>query len=239
MQNRQQLSGFVLHKRPYRETSMLVDFFSLEYGRVSAVARGARGNSKSDRKSLLQPFQKLEFELIGRSALKNLGRIEALQSGVAIKQTGLYCALYINEILSRALPEQESIAEVFTHYEKTLHLIADVHNNDLSVFEPILREFELTLLLALGYLPDFSYDAISGNPISELAYYAFDPQTGFSECHPQAKRAIKGEYINAIAQGNYNHASAANIKQAAKYICRIALMEVIGTKPIKSRELFV
>ncbi|MFT6267699.1 MAG: DNA repair protein RecO (recombination protein O) [Alphaproteobacteria bacterium] len=238
MQNRQQLSGYVLHKRPYRETSMLVDFFSLEYGRVSAVAKGARGNSKSDRKSLLQPFQKLEFELSGRSQLKSLGRVEALQSATMVKQTGLYCAFYINEILSRALPEAEPIAEVFTHYEKTLRLIVNVENNELSVFEPILREFELTLLLALGYLPDFSYDATSGDRITELEYYAFDPQTGFSNCHPQAKRAIKGEYILAIAQGNYGHTSEAAIKQAAKYICRIALVEVIGEKPIKSRELF-
>jgi DNA repair protein RecO (recombination protein O) len=243
MQNRQQLSGYVLHKRPYRETSMLVDFFSLEYGRVSAVAKGARGNSKSDRKSLLQPFQKLEFELSGRSQLKNLGRIEALQSATNIKQTGLYCGFYVNEILCRALPEEMPIVEVFTHYEKTLSLIANVENNELRVFEPILREFELTLLLALGYLPDFFYDATSGDPIKAMEYYTFNPQTGFSHCHAQVKQAIRGEYIIAIAQGNYgdpeNGEAKGAVKQAAKYICRIALVEVIGERPIKSRELFI
>lgn len=239
MHNRQQLSGYVLHKRPYRETSLLVDFFSLELGRVSAVAKGARGNSKSDRKSLLQPFQKLEFELSGRSQLKNLGRIEALQNATNIHQTGLYCAFYINEILSRALPEAEPIGEVFTHYENTLALLAQVENNQLSEFEPILREFEFTLLLALGYLPDFSYDASSGDAIVATAHYLFSPQTGFSVCDARLKRAIKGEYIIAISEGNYGDASQTSIKQVAKYICRIALVEIIGEKPIKSRELFM
>ncbi|GAB56296.1 DNA repair protein RecO [Glaciecola punicea ACAM 611] len=238
MHNRQLLSGYVLHKRPYRETSLLVDFFSLEYGRVSAVAKGARGNSKSDRKSLLQPFQKLEFELIGRSQLKNLGRVEALQGAVKVRQSGLYCGFYINEILSRALQQEEPVEEVFTHYEKTLDLIANVDNNALGEFEPILREFEFTLLLALGYLPDFSVDAQSGADINENALYSFNPQIGFSPCGEDQKRAIKGEYIRAIANGNYGDKSQPHIKQIAKFICRTALVEVIGPKPIKSRELF-
>lgn len=262
MQNRQQLTGYVLHKRHYRETSMLVDFFSFEFGRVSAVAKGARGNSKSDRKSLLQPFQKLEFELVGRSQLKNLGRIEALQSALSITQSGLYCGFYVNEILSRALHVEEAVEEVFTHYEKTLSLLASVKNNDLSELEPILREFELTLLLALGYLPDFSVDAKSGEPINPSSFYHFQAQEGFTCCHSQNQHAIKGEYLLAIAQGDYdgssnggkngissnsdsNENNAGNgsthqvgIKKAAKYICRLALVELIGDKPIKSRELF-
>jgi DNA repair protein RecO (recombination protein O) len=239
MQNRQQLSGYVLHKRPYRETSVLLDFFTLEFGRVSAVAKGARGNTKSDRKSLLQPFQKLDFELTGRSHLKNLGRLEALNNSIHIKQTGLYCGFYINEILSRALPEAEAVEDIFTHYEKTLEALANVENNELSAFEPILREFEITLLLNLGYLPDFSYDASTGNEIVAHGYYSFDPQAGFSVCGEHIKRAIKGEYILAIAQGDYGSGEQKAIKQAAKYICRLALLELIGEKPIKSRELFV
>jgi DNA repair protein RecO (recombination protein O) len=239
MQNRQQLSGYVLHKRAYRETSALIDFFSLEMGRVSAVAKGVRGNSRSDRKSLLQPFQKLDFELSGRSQLKNLGRVDALHSAINVKQTGLYCALYINEILSRALPEAEPIADVFEHYEKTLSRLAGVTNNELSTFEPILREFELTLLLSLGYLPDFTYEANTGDTIKPALHYGFNPQTGFSECLALTKHAIKGEHIIAIAQGNYGDEGQTVIKQVAKYVCRIALVEVIGVKPIKSRELFL
>jgi DNA repair protein RecO (recombination protein O) len=239
MQNRQQLTGYVLHKRPYRETSVLVDFFSLEQGRVSAVAKGARGNAKSDRKSLLQPFQKLEFELSGRSQLKNLGRLDALQSANNLKKTALYCAFYINEILVRALPESEPIAEVFVNYELTFSKLVSLQSEEISLFEPILREFEFTLLQALGYLPDFTCDAASGSIIQGDEYYVFDVQNGFSLSHSQVKHAIKGEYIKAVAQSEYTHSDHIKVKQVAKYICRLALVEVIGSKPIKSRELFI
>lgn len=239
MQNRLQLTGYVLHKRPYRETSLLVDFFSLEQGRISAVAKGARGNAKGDRKSLLQPFQKLEFELSGRSQLKNLGRLEALEQSNNLKKTALYCAFYINEILSRALPEAEAISEVFTHYEHTFSRLVNMQSDDISSFEPVLREFEFTLLQALGYLPDFRYDATTGSTILNEDYYVFNAQNGFSISHAQVKHAIKGEYISAIANSDYAQSNAIRVRQVAKYICRLALVEVIGNKPIKSRELFI
>lgn len=239
MQNRQQLTGYVLHKRPYRETSLLVDFFSLEQGRISAVAKGARGNAKGDRKSLLQPFQKLEFELSGRSQLKNLGRLEALHCAIGLHKTALYCGFYINEILSRALPEAEPIAEVFTHYEYTFSRLVAMKDEEISCFEPVLRKFEFTLLQSLGYLPDFTSDATTGSPIKSDDYYVFDAQNGFSLSHGQVKRAIKGDHILAIAESEYTHIDRIKVKQAAKYICRLALVEVIGSKPIKSRELFI
>lgn len=239
MQNRLLLTGYVLHKRPYRETSLLVDFFSLEQGRISAVAKGARGNAKGDRKSLLQPFQKLEFELSGRSHLKNLGRLEAVQQANHLTKTALYCAFYINEILSRALPEAEAISEVFTHYEHTFSRLVNMQSDDISSFEPVLREFEFTLLQSLGYLPDFTCDVATGNAIENDDYYIFNAQNGFSIAHAQVKHAIKGEYIFAIANNEYTQNNALKVKQVAKYICRLALIEVIGNKPIKSRELFI
>ena len=69
--NNEWLTAFVLHRRPYRETSYIVDFFTLQEGKISAVAKGVK-NSKSDRKSLLQPFQPLNVQLAGKSDLKNL-----------------------------------------------------------------------------------------------------------------------------------------------------------------------
>lgn len=243
MSQRKQYTGYVLHKRAYRETSLLVDFFTLEQGKVGAVAKGARGNAKSDRKSLLQPLQKIEFELSGRSNLKNLGRLEASSASVRLSQNALYCAFYINEILSRALPEAEPISDLFHHYEQTLNQLLDVKSNSLSDFEPILREFEFTLLLTLGYLPDFAYAMDTGNPIDATLSYVFDPQGGFLQTHPGMINAISGACLIAIAKGDYQHEQnlefATQARKAAKQICRMALKEVIGDKPIKSRELFL
>lgn len=239
MSQRQQLSGYVLHKRAYRETSMLVDFFTAEQGRIGAVARGARGNSKSDRKSLLQPLQKTEFEVSGRSSLKSLGRIESLAPSIKLSSNALYCAFYMNELLSRALPEAEPIEELFVQYEQSLLLLGARDQTDLFALEPVLREFEFEMLSSLGYLPDFEYDADNGEPIEAQYAYSFNATSGFTRCHPQVARAIFGEQLIAIANGEYKDSSDQYLRQAAKYICRQAMLEIIGNKPIKSRELFV
>jgi len=231
--------GYVLHKRAYRETSMLVDFFTLEQGKVSAVAKGARGNLKSDRKSLLQAFQKTEFDLSGRSNLKNLGKIEANKPSYQLSQNALYCGFYLNEILSRALPEAEPFAELFTHYEQTLKQLSELKSNELRSLEPILREFELTLLHLMGYLPDFEFDCESGAPIQPELIYKFDATKGFSQSNVNIKNAIKGEDLIAMAHGEYFDLEKEGVRRAAKIVCRSALRSMIGEKPIKSRELFL
>lgn len=241
MHNKLVLSGFVLHKRAYRETSLLVDFFTLEYGRVSAVAKGARGASRSDRKSLLQGFQLLAFELNGRSSLKNLGLLEAKQNPIPLKGKALYCGFYINEMLSRALPEAESSEEIFAHYTYSLTRLSELNADlsDVNQYEPILREFELNLLKVLGYLPDFYHDCETTEAIQDNLFYAFDPLNGFYVSHAQAKFPIKGDIIRAIATKNFSGPNGKQVRQAAKHICRNILKELIGDKPIKSRELFL
>ena len=239
MSLRQQLSGYVLHKRAYRETSLLVDFFTLEQGRISAVAKGARGNTKSDRKSLLQTLQKNEFEVSGRTSLKSLGRVESLAPAIRLSNNALYCALYMNELLCRALPEAEAIETLYLQYELSLNLMAASDQNDLTRLEPILREFEFSMLDALGYLPDFSYEAESGEPINRDFSYTFDAMSGFIRSHSHVKHAISGEVLLAIAAGEYQLNAQKQARIAAKYICRLALAQLIGNKPIKSRELFI
>lgn len=249
MQNREVLTGFVLHKRAYRETSLIVDFFTHEFGRVSAVAKGARGASKSERKSLLQSFQLLEFELSGRSQLKNLGRIEGKQSALNLQGKALYCGFYVNEILTRALPESEPSPALFAQYQKTLFKLKSLMQTEckkinlIALIEFVLREFEFSLLSELGYLPDFEYEAQTGALISSGQSYSFTPNIGFEICHKDLKNAISGEHLIAIGNGHFNveqndSAEGVAMRKAAKTICRKAIVELIGNKPIKSRELF-
>ena len=101
--NNEWLNAYVLHRRPYRETSYIVDFFTLEEGRVSAVAKGVK-NSKSDKKSLLQPFQHLRLQLSGKSELKNLRHVESVSPSINLVGTALFCAMYVNELTNRVMP---------------------------------------------------------------------------------------------------------------------------------------
>lgn len=243
-------TGYVIHRRPYRETSLLVDFFTRQHGRISAVAKGARGASKSDRKSLIQPLQLLSFELSGRSQLKNLGLAEALQNPWSLKGVSFYSAFYLNELLMRAIPETEPMSLLFEQYQRSLEALHKMSLNsslgesiskgersehgNMDV-EPVLREFELMLLQELGYLPDFTYTADTGETIAAGKTYTFVAEQGFIPCVPMQPYAIKGEDLIAISQKNF----AAGARKAAKYICRQALLPVIGNKPLKSRELFI
>ncbi|MDT0596591.1 DNA repair protein RecO [Glaciecola petra] len=247
------LSGYVLHKRPYRETSMLVDFFSLEQGLIRTIVKGVRGNSKSDRKSLLQSFQKVEFTLAGRGQLKNLGRIESLNLRSNLIGNQLYCGMYINEVLSRCLPEAEPVSEIFDDYEQSLLSLSQVSTTQLSDIEPILRIFELNMLQTLGYLPDFSVEANTGEPILPELFYTFDAQSGFHLSHANAAMPYTGKVILDIADGKMSRDSTVVdrvdeqkasvdeliLRRAAKQICRQAMRQLLGQKPLKSRELFI
>ncbi|WP_371195670.1 DNA repair protein RecO [Glaciecola sp. SC05] len=239
-------TGYVIHRRPYRETSLIVDFFTRQYGRISAVAKGARGASKSDRKSLIQPLQLLSFELSGRSQLKNLGIAEALQSSLNLKGTSLYSAFYLNELLMRAIPETEPMSMLFEQYQRTLTALERVSNDNTAAeinansiptgdVEPILREFELLLLQELGYLPDFNYTADTGEQIIADLSYSFVSEQGFIACSAKQAYALSGRDIISIAQKDFSPSA----RRAAKYICRQAFLPIIGDKPLKSRELFI
>jgi DNA repair protein RecO (recombination protein O) len=231
-----QATGYVIHRRPYRETSVIVDFFTRQYGRISAVAKGARGAGKSDRKSLMQPLQLLSFELNGRSQLKNLGLAEAVRNPWPVHGVCLYSAFYLNELLIRALPETEPMSLLFERYHSSLEALAiESSNVERPDVEPILRNFELVLLQELGYLPDFGFTADTAEPIAAELSYTFIAEEGFMLCSPMQSFAIKGADLISIAQRDF-HSSA---RKVAKSLCRQALLPIIGDKPLKSRELFL
>ncbi len=138
-------SCFVLHSRPWRETSMLLEVFTEEYGKIVLCARGVRGK-KSQIRSLLQPFTPLYLSWSGRGEMQTLTRSEP--AGPAIKLSGyaLYSALYMNELMVRLLHRHDPHPELFNHYRQALEKLSRT-----DLLEQSLREFELQLLTAIGY----------------------------------------------------------------------------------------
>ncbi|WP_395341343.1 DNA repair protein RecO [Ningiella sp. W23] len=234
--SRLQATGFVIHRRAYRETSVIVDFFTRQYGRIAVVAKGARGAGKSDRKSLLQPLQLLMFEISGRSQLKNLGLLEAVQSPIRLQGLGTYSAMYLNELLMRAIPETEPMSILFEQYQQSLLQLAELDvDSPTEHVEVVLRNFEFVLLQDLGYLPDFTTCADNAEEIAPQQSYCFIAEQGFVRCPPTQRYALSGKDILDIEQRHYTQSA----RKVAKYICRQALLPIIGDKPLKSRELFV
>ena len=223
--------AYVLHTRPYRDTSMLVDFITPQFGRITAVARGVRSR-KTPKRNLLNPFTRLLISFQGKTDLKLVTHFEADGEHFSLVAKYLFSGFYLNELLVRLLPELDSHPATYDLYEKSLQDLTA--QKDL---EPVLRTFELQLLAELGYGIDFISDSQSGAMISKELNYCLDTQAGFypAPAETPLNKQLSGQHICAIAQGEL---SDADIKQTAKRITRVLLKPLLGNKPLMSRELF-
>ena len=141
--------AFVLHTRTYSESSLLVDLFVENVGKVTILAKGAR-RKKSVLKGILQPFTPLIVQYSGQREIKNLRQVEAISLTLPLVSVFLYSAFYLNELLHRVLLAETEINTLFDDYLISLQQLAQQ-----APAENILRAFELALLENLGYHIDF------------------------------------------------------------------------------------
>ena len=218
-------TAFVLHSRPYKETSALVDFFTAE-GRLRAVLRGARGKSGS----LARPYMPLELELRGHGELKTVARLEAGGIPHLLGGEALFSGLYLNELLVRLLPAEDAHPVLFEHYAATLVALAAGRP-----LEPLLRAFEWRLLDDLGY--GFALDQdCQGQPVNPDALYQWLPEVGFQPVGQLQPGLFHGRELLALAQADWTVSGAL---AAAKRLMRQALAPHLGGRPLVSRELFI
>ncbi|WP_325891693.1 DNA repair protein RecO [Grimontia sp. NTOU-MAR1] len=222
---------FVLHSRPYSETSLILDVFSENYGRVSLMAKGARGK-RSPLKGALQPFTPLLMKWSGRGEMHTLRHAEAMGLAIPLSGNALFSGFYLNEILSRVVEPETSYHQLFFDYVNALTELAQQNNP-----EPALRRFELALLDSLGYGVDFLHCAGSGEPVDEVMTYIFREQQGFVASLMKSNNlAFTGSDLMALAARQF---STVEQLKAAKRFTRLALKPYLGSKPLKSRELFM
>ncbi len=219
-------NAIVLHRRPFRETSLLVEFLTENHGRVAVVARGAR-KSKS-RAGLLQPFQKLLISWKGKGDLATLTQVESLNWKVDLKGTELYCGLYLNELLIRCLQRHHTQEHLFELYTETLASFSEFSEAQA------LRTFEWNLLSILGYRINLETDH-QADKISEKIHYLFDAELGFIPTEPSHLAGISGEELLKLSGENWHNPTTLKV---ARYITRLALQPLVGNKPFASRELY-
>ena len=240
METRVQLQpAYLLHRRPFQNTSLLVDFFCLDYGMVRAVAKGAR-REKSKHRALLQLFQPLLVSFSGRGEVKTVTGVESGLSAIKLNGERLFSGMYVNELLARLLLHHVEHTALYGHYQESLIALqgeADVQS--------ILRRFELKLLAELGYGINLHTDCHSHEPIDGDASYRFTPDVGFElavasaaevATTPGSSHLFAGEHLIALRQLDLGDAS---IAKSAKRLLRIALGAHLGDKPLNSRSLFV
>jgi DNA repair protein RecO (recombination protein O) len=165
------IPAFVLHSRPYRDTSLLLEVFSGEQGRVGLVARGAR-STRSRQRGLLQPFQPLLLSWTTRGELGTLVTVESAGAPMSLRGHGLYGGFYLNELLVRLLHRNDPHPELYPVYGAALARLAQATDP-----EPPLRWFEVRLLEALGYGLQLDRDA-TGAELEPESLYDYRPEQG-------------------------------------------------------------
>jgi len=248
-------AAYLLHYAPHRDTSFIVDLFSLDSGLVSVYARGARSGKH---RALYQPFRPLYVSWTGDSELKTLTGIEASAPPMSLNDTAMACAYYFNELLLRLLAKNVAQSELFGHYLVALTTLKEDKGTStaerLANLEPCLRLFELQLLETLGVAPDFGYCANDQSAPEPDRRYRFYPSLGrAAELFPEqpeydpydihrealirndAGIDVAGTSLIALSRGNVDEAAAApDIKRIMRPLLRIQL----GDRPLKSRRYF-
>lgn len=227
--------AYILHTRPWRDTSILVDALLCDVGRVRAIARGQRSQSGRSKGNICQAFRPLAIALRGSGDLKNIQRIEANGPPCLLPGNHLYAGFYANEILLRALPEADPQPTLFLAYQELLALLSQVDSD----IEPALRRFELNLLNELGYAVDFYHDADSGAELAADGHYAFLAEQGFvarlGGRGSEKRELYIGSDIVKVGQGEFSSGAS---RIVAKKIMRQALQPLLGDKPLQSKMLY-
>ncbi len=216
-------TAYVLHMRPYKESGALCDLFTLEHGRLTAVAHGVRGRRGRQGGSAPQTFSRLAVELVGKSDLKTLRHAEAMESRW-LQGTGLAVGLYLNELLVRLLPRDDPHEHLFACYGETLEAVA------AASFDVPLRAFERVLLEELGYGLPLEIDH-AGRPVVVDCYYRLEPGSGFIA---DVEGAYAGAVLLAIGRGEL---ADPTVRRAARRLFNAMLAPHLNGRPIMSRML--
>lgn len=219
--------GFILKQRQYRETSLIIDVFTQDWGRFSLVAKGVR-KSKSKSAALLQAFIPLSISYVGKSELKTLTHVEAFQSAVELKGLALYCGFYINELIIFFLHQHDPHPDVFFDYMTCLAQLANATGSEL---EAVLRVFEINLIEKIGYGLQLEFDFLNGQPINSAKKYAFDVEQGAYE---NAQGYLSGSTLLALSAKTLHDSQ---VLSEAKLLMRSVIDFYLQGRLLKSRQV--
>ena len=219
--------AIVLHARPYRETSLLVQLLTRSHGRVGAVAKAARRGRQGHG---MLPFYEQIVSWRSRGSLISLGRWEVVERRWLVGNA-LAAAYYLAELVMRLTREWEPHQRLFAAVQWALRRLSDAGAG--AQMAVTLRRFEQLLLEELGYGLDFTRDAGSGKAIEQAAWYRLEPDQGFLAAEPH-----QGYLGRALLDIQRNCYADAETRREAKRIFRAALARRLGPAPLLSRQLF-
>ena len=224
-----QQPGFVLHSYAWRETSLIVEAFTRDYGRIALVARGAK-RPTSQFRGLLTPFSPLALAWSGRSEIKSMIRVEWLGGLAPLRGDGLLAAFYLNELMVRLLPRGDAHAALFATYVQTLREL----EREGASREAVLRAFELDLLREMGYAPALDH-AADGAPIAAERWYRVDAQLGLVVAEDRLDElCVRGASVIALARRDLSEPQTA---ADSKVLLRQLIRYHLDGQPLNTRRI--
>lgn len=225
--------AYVLHSIPYKETSLVVELFCRDHGRLPVVAKGAK-RPHSALRSVLVGFQPIEVRFSGQSEVKTLIQAEWRGGQVAPDGRALFAAYYMTELLMLGLKREDHYPELFDLYDASLRGLAN--GDEMTI---LVRQFELGLLEALGYGLDWAYDR-HGARIELAQQYVWVQNAGWApldgvtqdfSVNLAAESHVLGEVIYQVQRGQWDR----SVALALKPVTRSALAEHVAPGGLLSR----
>lgn len=223
--------SFVLHRSPYRETSLVIDVFSRDYGRLTLVAKGAK-RPHSALRGVLQTFQPLALGWSGKSEMRTLTRADWVGGMQPLVGDALLCGFYVNELLARFCAREDVYLQLFNHYTLTLTRLATGVPSS-----PTLRSFERMLLQEIGYAREFDRLTKTRELVVPSHTYVFEPEYGVREARtsdPAHWPIVLGQTLIDMEHDDY--ASAVTLTQS-KNLMRFLLHHYLGGAPLHTRQI--
>ena len=228
-------TAYVIHRRNYRESSAILEIFTRNQGRISAISRGLRRSGKSLVKSaLLQPFAPVAISWMGKSDILNLTGCEPRGRPHALSDRSLVSGFYLNELLYRLIHKSDPHQDLFDYYQFTLEQLEQGGNLD-----SILRKFELKLLDEIGYGLNLDYDVTDGSDLDTEVQYWYTADLGaFRAPVATAQQVgVRGRTLIELREGALDDNNSTAAKDARDFM-RFILSYHLGGRALKSRELF-
>lgn len=218
--------GYVLHHRPWRDTSRILEVLTREHGRLTLFARGVRG-PHAKLAAVLQPFQPLLLSFSGRGEAAQLTGAERAEHCAALPADCLLAAFYLNELLLKLTTRHDPLPALFDHYHGTLERLRAG-----AALEPVLRVFEKRLLELLGYGLDLATEADSGRPIRPQQFYQFRPSAGLVAAGGAKSGALRGDSLLALAA---EQPAGERALEDARHLLKAALAACLEGRPLATR----
>ncbi|MCL1826382.1 MAG: DNA repair protein RecO [Betaproteobacteria bacterium] len=228
-----QQPAWVLHAFPWRETSLIIEVFTRDHGRIALVAKGAR-RPMSELRGVLMAFQPLLLDFSGGGEVKTLARGEWRGAQAPLSGRALLCAYYLNELLLKLTAREDPHPALFDAYESAIGAMGRGENLPM-----VLRRFELALLRELGYGVMLDSDG-SGQPFQPGEPYIYITERGPWLCASEVAREapdgvrVDGQTLLDLAANDFNRAETL---REAGHLLRALIHHHLGGQPLQSRRV--